>query len=410
MSAPVAFLHTFVQSLSTLALYPPGHASRERSLEGLHLSLHDLLDSDPHPLFSFLGNEVVYGRRPLHELRDWEWGSRLSDVGIQRLEFDAKTAITTVELEAFLEEMLDRLNMRPADSSEARQTRETGIKYGAIGVGDETEEQAQVVTATIAFTLGEEAETIRWMHDELEGGQSLPLSEAEAVVRSLAMAMHGGSVTMVPLLRLREFDEYTTTHSLNVSVMTMALAEWVGLGAEDVRQFGMAGLMHDLGKVKIPKDLLNKPGRFDEAERKIMNSHPVEGARIILATEHHLDLAAVVAYEHHILINGGGYPTLKYPRDCHYASKLVHICDVYDALRTKRPYRDSWPAPKVLAYIEEKAGTEFDGKIAHEFTTMIRKWEPQIAVMNEDEELPAPVATPQSPAPVGPAPAQPESG
>jgi putative nucleotidyltransferase with HDIG domain len=409
MSAPVKFLHTFAQSLSTLALYPPGHASRERALDGLFLSLHDLLNSDPHPLFSFLGNEVIYGRRPLPELRDWEWSERLSEIGVQRLEFDANMPISTPELEVFLEDMLDRLNMRPADSSEARQTRETGIKYGAIGVGED-EEQEDVVTATIAFTLGEEAETIRWMHDELEDGQALPLNEAEAVVRSLSTAMHGGSQTMVPLLKMREYDEYTTTHSLNVSVITMALAEWLGLGAKDVQEFGMAGLMHDLGKVKIPKELLNKPGRFDDAERKIMNEHPVEGARIILATEHHLDLAAVVAYEHHIMINGGGYPSLKYPRECHYASKLVHICDVYDALRTKRPYREPWGAEKILSYIEEKSGTEFDGKLAHEFSQMIRRWEPQIAVLDEDEELPAPAPIPQSPAPADPAPAQPESG
>jgi putative two-component system response regulator len=110
------------------------------------------------------------------------------------------------------------------------------------------------------------------------------------------------------------------------------------------------------------------------------------------------------------MINGGGYPSLKYPRDCHYASKLVHICDVYDALRTKRPYRDPWGAEKILSYIEEKSGTEFDGKLAHEFSQMIRRWEPQIAVLDEDEELPAPAPIPQSPAPADPAPAQPESG
>ncbi|NIM62583.1 MAG: hypothetical protein GTO30_13350, partial [Acidobacteria bacterium] len=77
------------------------------------------------------------------------------------------------------------------------------------------------------------------------------------------------------------------------------------------------------------------------------------------------------------MLNGGGYPTFTYDRDCHRASKLVHVCDVYDALRTDRPYRDAWPAPKVLAYIEERSGVEFDGALAHAFTQMMQEWEPQ---------------------------------
>jgi HD-GYP domain-containing protein (c-di-GMP phosphodiesterase class II) len=118
----------------------------------------------------------------------------------------------------------------------------------------------------------------------------------------------------------------------------MALAEWIGMGAHDVRTFGVAGLLHDLGKVKIPLEVLNKAGKLTDEERRIMNLHPTEGARIIISSEPELDMAAVVAYEHHIMLNGGGYPKLAFPRDCHEASKLVHVCDVYDALRTNRPY------------------------------------------------------------------------
>jgi putative two-component system response regulator len=143
-----------------------------------------------------------------------------------------------------------------------------------------------------------------------------------------------------------------------------------------------------LGKVKIPKEVLTKPGKLDPAERALMNAHPAEGAKLILASEEDLDLAAVVAYEHHVMLNGGGYPTFRFPRDCHRASKLVHVCDVYDALRTNRPYRDAWPPDKVLAYIEERSGTEFDGTIAHAFAGMMREWEPKVAIA-ETEALPA---------------------
>lgn len=139
-----------------------------------------------------------------------------------------------------------------------------------------------------------------------------------------------------------------------------------------------------------------------------MNRHPVEGARIIMVSQQNLDLAAVVAYEHHIMQNGGGYPKLDYPRECHQASKLVHVCDVYDALRTNRPYRAAWPAQKVLGYLEERAGTEFEPEAARRFVKMMGEWEPQRA---ELENLPEavdihdqPAAAAAQPAPAAPAP------
>ena len=246
MSEAVEFLHALVRALAVVALYAPGHARREGALEDAYQRLLDLLEVDKRPIFSFLGDEVVLGKQPLREMRDWEWSGRLAGIGMQRLEFDASVPISLDELE-----------------------------------------------------------------------------------------------------------------------------------------------------------ILNKPGRFTPQEREIMDAHPVEGARMILTSDQQLDLAAAVAYEHHIMIDGGGYPSLRYPRDCHFASKLVHVCDVYDALRTKRPYRDPWPAKKVLAYIEEKSGFEFDGALANAFMAMMGEWEPRLSTLHDDG--PAPPAQ-HPPAPAHPAP------
>ncbi len=401
MAEGVEFLQALAQALAVVALYPPGHTTRLRALDSTYQKLLDLFAVNKRPVFSFLGDEVVLGNRPLRELRNWEWSNRLAGIGIQRLEFDSTIPISLEELDALLDHIVARLTLRPTDSSVARQERVTGIRFGAVGIGDEVAleekpEKEETATATSAFSLEEEAEAVVWVHDVLRDGGELPLMEAEAVVRSLTVAMHGDQQMMLPLLQLRQFDEYTTTHSLNVSVLSMGLAEWLGLGGRDVRAVGVAGLLHDLGKVTIPKEILNKPGKFDDREREIMNSHAVEGARMILTSDQQLDLAATVAYEHHIMIDGGGYPSMRYPRDCHFASKLVHVCDVYDALRTKRPYRDSWPAKKVLAYIGQKAGSEFDGALAHSFMAMMGQWEPRLSTLHGDETSPA---TQQSPAP-----------
>jgi putative nucleotidyltransferase with HDIG domain len=407
------FLHSFAQTLSTMNLYKPGHPARERVIDRTFSLLLELLQEDSHPDFSFLGEEVVYGKTSLREMRDWEWSKRLNAMGIQRLEFDPE--VSRDEFIEFLEEVYRRAATpdAPVDSTESRQTRKLNIRYGALGIRADTEEarkvlERQIETATINYNLTEEIDSVKFMHDQIQANGGLPLLEAEAVVRSLSVAMHGESEMMLPLLMLKDFDQYTTTHCLNVSVLTMALAEHLGLHARDVRTFGVAGLLHDLGKVKIPMEILNKPGKLTDEERAVMQNHTVEGARIIITSDRELDMAAAVAYEHHIMINGGGYPKRHYERDCHKASNLVHVCDVYDALRTNRPYRAAWEAEKVLGYIEEKSGTEFEPAIANAFVTMMRALEGRVANVKYPEPGDTPAAgTPTAPAAPGAAPATP---
>ena len=387
MSEARQFLGSFAQAIAAMALYREGHPARERAIDTAYQKLLDLKAADPRPLFTFLGEEVLYGQRPLRDLHSWDWSRRLAEAGVQRLEFEGDAS--REEFLDFLDEVMARVTLSAIGTADARQMRGPGkIRFGTVGLkGEALEREQELLTATITYSLGEEAETIRWVHDEMRQRQKLALTEAEAVVRSLSVAMHSDQQLLLPLLKLRDFDEYTTTHSLNVAVLAMATGEFLGHSAQEVRGFGLAGLLHDLGKVTIPNELLTKPGRLTPEERAIMNSHPAEGARMIIENEKHLDLAAVVAYEHHIMLDG--YPRLHHPRDCHYASKVVHVCDVYDALRTHRPYREAWPSQKVLDYLQEKSGTEFDPDIAAAFIRMMNIWERRVAVLeSEDQPLP----------------------
>lgn len=99
---------------------------------------------------------------------------------------------------------------------------------------------------------------------------------------------------------------------------------------------------------------------------------------MLLAGSERMELAALVAYEHHLMLDGGGYPRLHFPRAAQYASRVVHVCDVYDALRTKRPYRDARESERVLGYIGERAGSEFDPEIAAGFIAMMRAYEGRV--------------------------------
>ncbi|MBW8771733.1 MAG: HD domain-containing protein [Gemmatimonadetes bacterium] len=392
----VKFLQSMAQAISTMALYRDGHPARERTVDQSFDLLQRLRQSDPTPVFSFLGGEVIYEGRGLQELKDWDWAGRLADAGVERLEMSM--GVMREEYEDFLDMVLSRVAAAaidtsvPVDTSLARPERRSSIRFGTIGVrGLGVEQRAdQPAVATIGYNLQEEADAVRWMHQEVQDTAMLPLMEAEAVVRSLSVAMHSDSQMIIPLLQLKEFDQYTTTHSTNVAVLAMALAEYLELGAKDVRNYGVAGLLHDLGKVRVPKDILIKPGKLTEQERDVMRLHPEDGARIILQRESRLDLAATVAYEHHIVLNGTGYPHLHYPRHCHHASHLVHICDFYDALRTNRPYRAAWESEKVLTYIENGIGREFEETAARAFVAMMQKWGSRSVHVDEKTDIVAP--------------------
>ena len=104
---------------------------------------------------------------------------------------------------------------------------------------------------------------------------------------------------------------------------------------------------------------------------------------MILQSDEALDIAAVVAYEHHMMLDGGGYPTPHYGRDTALASRLVHVCDVYDALRTKRPYRDAWESETVIKYLLEHSGTEFDPALVKAFIEMMHRSETHVSLLPE---------------------------
>ncbi len=387
MTGAVTFLQALAQAMAASMLYAREHPARRRAVQAAFQRLRVLQAADAHPYFSFLGRDVIYGQEALRELRDWEWAERYAAAGVQRIE--VLTDVTPDDFEAFVEDVRARL-ADPESATAPAPPRQKAIRFGAIavqqGAAQSTGGDASGTGTAVSggFTLREEADTVRWMHTEVAERGMLPLVEAEGIVRSLAVALHADGGVLIPLLRIKTFDQYTTTHSLNVATLAMALAEAMGHVPRDVRAIGSAGLLHDLGKVRVPLQILTKPGALSPEERELLELHPADGARIILNSDQQLTLQAAVAFEHHVMIDGGGYPRRHFSRDCHHASMLVHVCDVYDALRTDRPYRAAWPSAKALDYIERRAGKEFDPAIAEAFVSLIRRQQGEIGFVDDD--------------------------
>ena len=389
MNPAVSFMISLGQCLATMSLYPSGHPARERVIDQSFARLLDVLANIQFAEFSVLEGGVVFEGHVLEELRSWDWTSRLAGAGIERIEIDAD--VTREGWDEALDAMWQQLNGKSPESNDVRQQLTgSAVRFGSLrvmggsgeaqtaaaaasGTGDspsqqEREEEAPVMTVS----LTEEIATVNWLHEEVLTGAKIPMAEVEAIVGSMAVAMRANEKLLLPMVMMKEFDQYTTTHACNVSMLSMGLAEALGCSRSETRAFGVAGLLHDIGKVKIPKDILNKPGRLTDDEREVMATHPEEGARILLQREKGMQMAAVVAFEHHICIDGKGYPRMHFERGCHLASRLVHVCDIYDALSTNRPYRKPWTVEQVLNYIEERAGTEVDPHISRTFAAMVR--------------------------------------
>ncbi|HEX9754676.1 MAG TPA: HD domain-containing phosphohydrolase [Gemmatimonadales bacterium] len=374
MSEPVLFVQAVGQALAAAALYATGHPARDRAVAAGWASLEQLLQADRGLVLSFLGGEVVFGGRVLHELKSWEWAERLAGAGMERIEFGATTS--PADFADFVAEAHRRLQGdREARDSAAGEGGVGGIRWGRVALARESLEALaeQVAIAPVSYSLHEELAGIGWMHEQAAGTDTVAVPEAELIVRSLALAMRQEGKMILPLLELRRYDQYTVTHSCNVAVMAMGLAEHLGLPPREVRAVGVAGLLHDIGKVKVPQAVVNKRGPYTALEMRRMQQHPIEGAKLILGRHRHMDLAAVVAYEHHLRFDGGGYPKLLFPREPHFVTRIVSVSEVYDALCSGWAHRKAHTPEEALMAIEAESGGAFDPAVVAVFGKMMRQ-------------------------------------
>jgi putative nucleotidyltransferase with HDIG domain len=371
----VLFLTTLGQAFSALALYGPEHPMRQAATGRVHTALVDLLAAGAPLRLSFMDDEVVSGARRITDLRGWEWGRRLSAAGIQRLEVDVDPAATPADVALMLAAIRSRL-LAPTEAPAA--WAQGPIRMGPLGVaggggggGGTAVVMTSVADALAATGLAAELDGVSFIHDEVAAGRQLPMVEVDGIVRALSVTVQREQGLLLPLLDIRHVDEYTMAHCCNVAMLSLGLSIELGLSDDETRAIGAAALLHDIGKVRIPHEVLTKPGALTVEERALIATHPVEGAKILSARGIGHSLAATVAYEHHIWFNGeGGYPRFTYPRDTHYASRIVHVADIYDAVSSRRPYRDAWPRDRALSLIASLGGVELDPHMAAAFVRM----------------------------------------
>ena len=204
------------------------------------------------------------------------------------------------------------------------------------------------------------------MFEEVRMGNAVDVGGARQLVEDISDSISRNPGAIISLARLKTADDYTYMHSVAVCAMMVALARQLGLDEAQTRSCGTAGLLHDLGKVAMPTEVLNKPGKLTDAEFDIMKTHPAEGFKMLKVSPNIDPVALDVVLHHHEKIDGSGYPEgLKGDQISTFA-KMAAVCDVYDAITSNRPYKSGWDPADSLRKMAEWSG-HFDKKVFQAF-------------------------------------------
>jgi HD-GYP domain-containing protein (c-di-GMP phosphodiesterase class II) len=174
------------------------------------------------------------------------------------------------------------------------------------------------------------------------------------------------------LIQMKVADEYTYTHMVNVCILTMSQAESLGFPSEYLFQIGVAAILHDAGKLFIPSEILNKPGKLTNEERLIIETHSLRGASFILKHDTFPKLAVLGALEHHIKYDGTGYPSIPTAYQPNIISQMIAISDVFDAMRTRRSYKEPKAVKDIISVLQKEKGSAYNPQLVDNFLKLIQ--------------------------------------
>ena len=205
------------------------------------------------------------------------------------------------------------------------------------------------------------------MFQEARMGKAVDTANAQKLVEEINDSVSRNPGALISLARLKTADDYTYMHSVAVCALMIALSKQLGLSEQETRRAGIAGLLHDLGKMLVPMEVLNKPGKLTDEEFAIIKKHPEEGHRLLFGNPGADEVMLDVVLHHHEKIDGTGYPKGLKGEEISLFAKMGAVCDVYDAITSNRPYKAGWPPSESLRKMAEWAKGHFDQRVFQAF-------------------------------------------
>ena len=363
-------LRRFAAGVRASQLYSREHPLLSRSVDGLLVALKPLLQSASSLTVGIVGGQFVVADTPMPKASAamGELIKRLKEQSIERISFER--GVVPDEVLAFI------LAVGAGSKADGETLAFPHIRVGRITADDRSSGGVASDMAAIRrlYATAVGAAESAWEAAETEGQPDLPA--ALQAIDGLADAVTQNRTAIVALTAMRSYDNYTFTHMVNVSILAMGQARALGIEGRLLREFGLSALMHDIGKVRTPKDILNKPEKLDDSEFAIMRQHTINGAEILRRTPEMPILAPVVAFEHHLRNDGSGYPAGAHRTTLNLGTMLCSIADVYDAMRSQRSYQQAFPTDRILAVLQRNDGTQFDQNLVRRFVQLLGIYPP----------------------------------
>jgi putative nucleotidyltransferase with HDIG domain len=354
----------FAAALRGAQLYAPEHPLVKRNIGALAETISVALAANPSVTIGIVEDDLVVGDVPVPRAADTmgELMRRLQQAGIERIVIES--GVETDEIT----ELVQCVAHSERGSAPAT-PRLKHIRVGKLQVEQRVEATGDMATFQRLYEDATGIAERLWDSATTEGKPDA--DAARGIVDSLAQAVAQNRTALLALTALKNYDNYTFTHMVNVSILTMGQARGLGMEGTTLRQVGLAALMHDIGKVKTPPEILNKPDGLTDREFEVLKRHTVDGAEILRTTPDVPPLAPIVAFEHHLRSDGSGYPRGVSRSRLNVATMLCGISDVYDAMRSQRVYQQAFPTDRILTVLQRNDGKQFDQNLVRRFVQLV---------------------------------------
>ena len=353
----IDLLHDIITAASNCALYSPEHSAvKENSWRAVQHMEH-FFDEEAEINLTILGHSLVFNevRAPASSLTVNYFVQKMRRKGVEKLVL--KKGISAEEVRNFVADLTAR-GGRPKSS-----------EHLSVGV---VEVKLRPDGSDLSAIIGRDLQVVKAAHQELTRVGKMDVAAMENVVTSFMSSVKAEADVLKVLSPIKTYSEYTFVHATNVSILAIAQAEALGIEGDVLHDVGLAGILHDVGKMFVPTEILNKTSRLEPREWRHIQNHPVMGATYLAGLPDMPSMAVIAAYEHHLKFDGSGYPEpRRRGKDQHLASQIIAIADFFDAMRSERPYRDAVDTATILGLINEAAGRDFNPLLVNNFTAMM---------------------------------------
>jgi HD-GYP domain-containing protein (c-di-GMP phosphodiesterase class II) len=357
------FLSTLVIAITNCSLYSKEHSSLEE-LAARALSIFNELPEERLEIM-IIENDLVINKVPFKDagISGNNFVKRLKRKGISRVDF--LKGVTLSEIKQFIVDISEidkKLKTYPHIKAGIVDVRISGIKTDEIDFD----------TSTLSSYLPEQIEKVKDIYRNISPFKRLRTEGLEEIIINFILTFKREANLLKLLSPVKSYSEYTYTHATNVAVLSMFQAESFGMRDELLHDIGLAALLHDVGKLFISKEVLNKKGALTEKEFEEITHHSLYGAVYLAKIDGLTHLAPIVAFEHHKKYDGTGYPKFNVnAKRQHICSQIVAISDFFDALRSWRPYRKALDINEILALMKNNIGKDFNPFLVENFARIL---------------------------------------